>query len=464
MRRTFRDLSRDLGREPSRSLSRTFAISDANHSRSLSQTTFAISDAISDAKLRDLRSSRTFAISDANHSRSLSQTTFAISDAISDHHDPSRAHSRSRIITILRALSSFAVSDLTILCELIIRHSLSDLAILRELSISSFASRISTILSHKLFANSSRTASRSLSRERLCDLSLANGFAISLSRTAPRSLSRKRRRDLSLANRRDLSLANGFAISLANRRDLSLANGFAISLSRMASRAVRDLSRERLHDLSRERLHDLSRERIRDLSLARSDPHDPSVSDQHNPSRAPHSRSRISRSFASIHGLGSHDPSRAFAVSDLTILREHSQSRISRIRSRCQGSLGSDRAVRDLSDPIALSAFVFLLRDAVPGSQLVYPCQFVVYRPAWRLSSSSTPPRQGQGEGGGGARGVEELTGGEAEAGSPPITAQMPSNERCQVRIALAPSRTVASTLVSCRQAGARPATPRGAA
>ena len=94
---------------------------------------------------------------------------------------------------------------------------------------------------------------------------------------------------------------------------------------------------------------------------------------------------------------------------------------------------------------------------------------------------------------------MEDFAGGEAEAGSPPSTAQMPSNERRQVRIALAPSRIVASTLlravrrrrghlrlpprclrtndagcfapapsrivastlVSCRQAGARPATPR---
>ena len=56
---------------------------------------------------------------------------------------------------------------------------------------------------------------------------------------------------------------------------------------------------------------------------------------------------------------------------------------------------------------------------------------------------------------------MEDFAGGEAEAGSPPSTAQMPSNERRQVRIALAPSRTVASTLVSCRQAGARPVTPQ---
>ena len=46
---------------------------------------------------------------------------------------------------------------------------------------------------------------------------------------------------------------------------------------------------------------------------------------------------------------------------------------------------------------------------------------------------------------------MEEFAGGEAEAGSPPITAQMPSNERRQVRIALAPSRTVASTLVAAK-------------
>ena len=46
---------------------------------------------------------------------------------------------------------------------------------------------------------------------------------------------------------------------------------------------------------------------------------------------------------------------------------------------------------------------------------------------------------------------MEDFAGGEAEAGSPPSTAQMPSNERRQVRIALTPSRTVASTLVSCR-------------
>ena len=52
---------------------------------------------------------------------------------------------------------------------------------------------------------------------------------------------------------------------------------------------------------------------------------------------------------------------------------------------------------------------------------------------------------------------MEEFPRGEAEW-SPPSTAQMPSNgARC---IALALSRTVASTLVSCRQAGARPATP----
>ena len=75
--------------------------------------------------------------------RSFTLSSFGLGSLGSDRdlrsHDPSRAHSRSRIITILRALSSFTVSDLTILCELIIRHSLSDLAILRELSISSFA-------------------------------------------------------------------------------------------------------------------------------------------------------------------------------------------------------------------------------------------------------------------------------------------------------------------------------------
>ena len=78
--------------------------------------------------------------------------------------------------------------------------------------------------------------------------------------------------------------------------------------------------------------------------------------------------------------------------------------------------------------------FASLLRDAVPVSQLVCNCQFVVFRPAWRPSSSTPPRAKGK------ARAVEEpeeewrnLAGGEAEAGSPPITAQMPSNERRRV-------------------------------
>ena len=194
-----------------------------------------------------------------------------------------------------------------------------------------------------------------------------------------------------------------------------------------------------------------------------SDHHGPSVSDHHDlllrdliirglgssrspHSRSHHSRSRISRSFAGSSFVIDHP--RAHHSRSIIICGLRS-SRSFALSSFALGSLGPDRALS--------VAFVSPLCDAVSASQLSLSSA----GPHGSPRRLPPPPRQGQGEGGGGARGgVEEFAGGEAEAGSPPSTAQMPSNERRQVRIALAPSRTVASTLVSCRQAGARPATP----
>ena len=139
--------------------------------------------------------------------------------------------------------------------------------------------------------------------------------------------------------------------------------------------------------------------------------------------------------------------------------------------------------------------FVSLLRDAVPVSQLVCNCQFVVFRPAWRPSSSSTPRAKGK------ARAVEEpeeewrnsravrrrrghlrlpprcLRTNDAGCFAPAPSRIVASTLSRAVRrrqghlrlpprclrtndagcFAPAPSRIVASTLVSCRQARARP-------
>ena len=101
--------------------------------------------------------------------------------------------------------------------------------------------------------------------------------------------------------------------------------------------------------------------------------------------------------------------------------------------------------------------FVSLLRDAVPVSQLVCNCQFVVFRPAWRPSSSSTPRAKGK------ARAVEEP---EEEWRNSRAVRRRRGHLRLPPRclrtndagcFAPAPSRIVASTLVSCRQARARP-------
>ena len=139
--------------------------------------------------------------------------------------------------------------------------------------------------------------------------------------------------------------------------------------------------------------------------------------------------------------------------------------------------------------------FASLLRDAVPVSQLVCNCQFVVFRPAWRPSSSTPPaPRARRGRwrsqrrSGGISRAVRRRRGhlrlpprclrtNDAGCFAPAPSRIVASTLLRAVRrrqghlrlpprclrtndagcFAPAPSRIVASTLVSCRQARARP-------